>query len=158
MLSQCLINRLNILSKKVVNRQLYILSSTVYTAAELKLAVLQIRAPIIQVKFQNHLWFHEKTTLMFSQKISFGFDTGLVSFMSLSLVLPTEQIQKVQTAACFLDQIQRILQDCGSVQQPRLPEERPAAAGVQNCFPPHHPAASLGFILTDKCFSCVALL
>lgn len=29
------------------------MSSTVYTSAELKLAVLQIRAPIIRVKYEN---------------------------------------------------------------------------------------------------------
>lgn len=47
-----------------------------------------------------------------------------------TFVLIADKIQKVPPAARVLDQSQRVLQDRGSVQQPRLPEGRPTAARV----------------------------
>ena len=41
-----------------------------------------------------------------------------------------DKVQKVPSAARVLDQGQRLLQDGGPLQQPGLPEGRPAAAGV----------------------------
>lgn len=54
----------------------------------------------------------------------------IVLAISLSALVSTEQIQEVQTATRVLDQIQRLHQNRGPVQQPRLPARRPAAAGV----------------------------
>lgn len=47
-----------------------------------------------------------------------------------TFVLIADKIQKVPSAARVLDQSQRVLQDRGPVQQPRLPEGRPTAARV----------------------------
>lgn len=96
---------------------LFFILSTVYTSKQLKLAVLQIRAPIIRVKIK-------------SCTVYLLFLANIISAESLSALVPTEQIEEVQTAAGVLDQIQRLHQDRGPVQQPRLPARRPAAAGV----------------------------
>lgn len=72
------------------------------------------------------------------------FLVSMVSTLSSSLLVPTEQIQELQTAAPFLDQIQRLRQDRGPVQQPRLPAGRPAAAGVLVCS--HHRTVLLRFL------------
>lgn len=78
----------------------------------------------------------------------------------LIFVLTADKIQKVSSTDCVLDQSQRVLQDCGAVQQSRLPEGWPTAARVHNAV--HHSITAflLPLLLKfpNKCMFILVLL
>lgn len=68
---------------------------------------------LFDVKLSINMWFVFPLTYN---------EINIIAFVALTFVVIADKIQKVPSAACVLDQNQRVLQDCRSVQQPRLPE------------------------------------